>query len=128
MSTCTVTVTREDNLWVADAAGLPDHVVNVIDYQSLADLHADVPGWLADLLGVDEVAAVEYRYAVNGHDVTAQMRHLLEAQHELRRAQAEQERTRKEALAALADAGVSQRVMADVLGVSHQRVHQLVRS
>jgi hypothetical protein len=129
MSTYTVVVTHEDNLWVADAQGLPENVLEIIDYESLTDLHQDVPMWLADLLDVpgDDVE-VEYRYEVGGRDVTESMRRLFSTEAELRELTAERERARKDALAALSDAGLSQRAMASALDISHQRVHQLVHS
>lgn len=129
MTTYNVTVTHEDNLWVADVANTPSHVVGVMDYEHLADLHADVASFIADLLNVSETeVAVEYHYEVGGRDVTAALRHLLTAEQELRGAQQERERARKETLAELTDAGVSQATIGDVLGLSHQRVHQLVKA
>ena len=52
--------------------------------------------------------------------------HLMDAERELRRLQQEHERARKEAIEALSQAGLSQRVMADAVGLSHQRINQLL--
>lgn len=129
MSTYQVIVTREDDLWVAEAHGVPENVVGVMDYESLTELHEDVPLWLADLLNVpDEDVGVEYRYEVGGRDVTETMRRLFSTEAQLRELTAEREHARKQALAALSDAGLSQRAMASALDISHQRVHQLVHS
>lgn len=43
-------------------------------------------------------------------------------------ATAERDVARLEAIEAVRSAGLSQRVAADVVGLSHQRVHQLVNS
>lgn len=128
MTTYTVTVTREENLWVADASS--DAVgPAAMDYEHLAELHDDMPSFLADLLGVDENdVVIEYRYVVNERDVTDELGHLLDTERRLHDVTAEREQARRETLAAMAAAGVSQRVIADALGVSHQRVNQLVNS
>lgn len=129
MNTYTVTVTREDNLWVAVVDGLPKGVIGAMDYEHFGQLHDELPELIADLTDTDPDSFVlVWRYEINGSDLTTQLQRLLTVEAELRRAQGEQERARKEALAALADAGLSQRAMADVVGVSHQRINQLVKS
>ena len=128
MTTYTVTVTREENLWVADASSGAVGPA-AMDYEHLAELHDDMPSFLADLLGVDENdVVIEYRYVVNERDVTDELGHLLDTERRLHDVTAEREQARRETLAAMAAAGVSQRVIADALGVSHQRVNQLVNS
>jgi hypothetical protein len=127
MNTYGVTVKRDDDLWVALIDGLPEGVVGAADYEHFADLHADVPELVADLTDSDPSDfALNWRYELNGQDVTLELRRFLDLDKELRHVQHEHERARQEALAAMADAGLSQRVMADVLQLSHQRIHQLV--
>lgn len=129
MTTYSVTVTREDNLWVAVVDGLPEGVVGAMDYENFGDVADEVPELIADLTDTDPAAfAIDWRYVVNGKDVTEVLVSFLDHTLTLRQVQAEQDRVRKEALAAMADAGLSQRAMADVVGVSHQRVNQLVNS
>lgn len=129
MTTYTVTVTREDNLWTAVVDGLPRGVVGAMDYENFGDVADEVPELIADLTDADPAAfTIDWRYVVNGKDVTEVLVSFLDHTQTLRQAQAEQDRARKEALAAMADAGLSQRAMADVVGVSHQRVNQLVNS
>lgn len=67
-----------------------------------------------------------FRYEINGRDVTTQLSDYLSAERRLRQVRTSHERTRREALEALHDAGLSQRAMADVVGLSHQRVNQLI--
>jgi uncharacterized membrane protein len=82
---------------------------------------------VADLTDSDPSdLALNWRYELNGQDVPLELRRFLDMDKELRHVQHERGRARKEALAALADAGLSQRVMADVLQLSDQRVHQVV--
>lgn len=127
MTTYDVTVTREDNLWVADVHGLPKGVVSANDWEHFAELHDELPDLYGALLQADPATLTfRYRYEVNGEDVTAQLRSYLDAEGDFRAVQQNQERARKEALAALTGAGLSQRAMADVVGISHQRVNQLI--
>jgi hypothetical protein len=105
----TVTVTREDNLWVADIAGLTD--TNPDDF------------------------VLNWRYEVNGRDVTAQFQRFLAVEAELREQirheeelRATRDAERVALLRELAEAGLSQRVMGDAVSLSHQRVNQIIHS
>ena len=129
MRTYTVTVTREDHLWVAVASGLPKGVVGAMDYEHFLELREDFPIYLGELLEISSAdISIRWIYQINGKDVTSQLRKLLLAEEELLRTRQSQEDARKEALSALTDAGLSQRAMADVVGVSPQRINQLVHS
>ena len=119
-----VTVTREDDLWVAVVDGLPKGVIGAADYEHFADLHVELPELIADLTDSDpRQFTLTWRYEINGRDVTPELRRFLALEEDLRRVQRDRMRARQEALAALTDAGLSRRVMADVV---HQRVQQLV--
>lgn len=131
-----VTVTRDDNLWVATVHGLPPHLIAVTDVEHFADLDIEVRDLVAGLTdtGPDDFA-INWRYEVNGHDVTDQFHRFLAAQSELReqmrRAQELQEARDTERLALLRDltqAGLPQRAIGDAVALSHQRVHQLIKS
>ncbi|MGH3679933.1 MAG: hypothetical protein ACRDT2_06715 [Natronosporangium sp.] len=127
MSTFTVTVTREDNLWVAVATDPDGTTLGALDFTDFGDVRETMPEFVADMAGVDSgTPTIAWRYEINGKDVTAQIERLLAVEDQLHRVQREQERARKEALAALTDAGLSQRIMANVMHLSHQRIHQLV--
>jgi hypothetical protein len=75
------------------------------------------------------------RYEVNGRDVTDALTRFMAAERELREIMeyeaakaAERDAARLDAIHAVRSAGLSQRVAADVVGLSHQRVHQLVNT
>lgn len=130
MSTYDVTVTREDNLWVADIVEL----TAATDVVRFADLDVEVRDLIvgltdADLDGLD----LRWRYVVNDRDVSEVVRRFMAAEAELREAReqeaakaAERDAARLAAIHAIRAAGLSQRAAADVVGISHQRVHQLV--
>ncbi len=130
MSTYDVTVTREDNLWVADIVEL----TAATDVVRFADLDVEVRDLIvgltdADLDGLD----LRWRYVVNDRDVSEVVCRFMAAEAELREAReqeaakaAERDAARLAAIHAIRAAGLSQRAAADVVGISHQRVHQLV--
>lgn len=127
MSTFTVTVTREDNLWVAVATDPDGTILGALDFTDFSEVQETMPAFIADMAETDNASpTIAWRYEINGKDVTAEIRHLLAVEAQLHQVQREQERARKEALAALTDAGLSQRIMANVMHLSHQRIHQLV--
>jgi len=125
MTSYAVTVTRDDNLWVAVIDGLSP---GATDVERLADLEVEVRDLIAGLTDTDPDAfAIHWRYEVNGVDVTDKLGRFLAVDSELRDRMKEREALRAETVMTMAKAGVSQRVIADVIGVSHQRVHQLIR-
>ena len=128
MSVYTAVVTREDNLWVADIHG-DDLGPAAMDYEHLSELHDDVPSYVADLLRTTtDTVKVVFRYEVNGRNVTEQMERLMQAERQLRELQSQFENARMDVVNALIDAGLSQRTTADAVGLSHQRVNQLVKA
>jgi DNA-directed RNA polymerase specialized sigma24 family protein len=60
--------------------------------------------------------------------VTPAVTKLLEAEAELRNATHAREEARSQALRELAGTGLPQSAIGDILGVSHQRVHQLLKA
>ena len=122
-----VTVTREDDLWVADITG-EDLGPAATDAARFEDLDAEVRDLIAGLADADPVdLELTWRYILGGQDVTSTVQILLLAEKTLQSAERAYESARHLALLALRDAGLSQSVIGDVLGVSHQRVHQLLR-
>lgn len=128
-TTYEVWVTREDNLWVADVRGLPPHLIGATDVEHFADLDEEVRDLIAGLTDTEpDHFAIDWRYQVNGKDVTDKLARFLAVESELRERLAERDAARIDAVRQLTAAGLSQRAVGDVLGVSHQRVNQLVNS
>ncbi|MGH3526575.1 MAG: MerR [Pseudonocardiaceae bacterium] len=131
MTSYDVTVTREDNLWVA----LTDNV-GATDVEHFPELDVEVRDYIAGMTDADPGDfAIRWRYEVNGRDVTDVLTRFMAAERELRDVMAEEaakaaerDAARLDAILAVRSAGLSQRVAADVVGLSHQRVHQLVSS
>jgi len=127
MDTYTVTVTREDNLWVAVVDGLPQGVVGAADFEHFSDIHEDMRELIADLTDADPSDfTVEWRYELAG-DVTALVTEYLEAGREADRVEGWRDAARAALLRRL-NGPLSQRALADLVGVSHQRINQLVKS
>jgi len=128
MNTYQVEVTREDGLWVADIWG-PELGPAATDTVHFADLETEVRDLIAGLTdtGPGEFG-LTWRYSIGGADMTSTIRRLLEAEAGLQRATQAHEEARRKALSDLAGTGLSQSAIGDVLGVSHQRVHQLLKA
>lgn len=124
----TVTVTRDENLWVVRVAGLPEHVAGVADYLHFSEIKDEVPEFIADLTrSAPENFTITWRYEFGGEDVTEDVIQYLVAEEELRRSQTGRDRARARVLETMRREGVTQRAMADVVDLSHQRVHQLLK-
>lgn len=124
MTAYDVTVTREDNLWVADVVGL----AAATDVEHFTDLDVEVRDLIAGLTDTDpEDFAINWRYEVHGRDVTDQFLRFLAVESELRELRDKRDAERLALLQHLAEAGLSQRAIGDAAGLSHQRVGQLIR-
>lgn len=122
MSTYDVTVTREDGLWVADIHDLSPAATDVL---SFAELGTEVRDLIAGLTDADpDDFEIRWRYALGDERLNA----LLPSLERLNHCVHERETVRQEVVERLVRAGHSQRTAADVVGLSHQRVHQLVKS
>lgn len=127
MNSYDATVTREDDLWVAEVHGLPANMLNVTDAPHFADLHDDVPEMIAGLTGTEpDDITVHWRYEVNGRDVTEALGRFLAIEAEIGDKLAARESARKDAIRTLTDAGLSRRATGDAVGLSGGRVQQLV--
>ncbi|MGH3977804.1 MAG: winged helix-turn-helix transcriptional regulator [Pseudonocardiaceae bacterium] len=125
MKTYDVTVTREDNLWVADIAGM----TAATDMPRFADLDVEVRDLIAGLTDADpDDFTIRWRYVINGIDVTEQLTRFTTVEVELAAVLAERDETRRAVIRLLTEAGLSQRAISDTVGLSHQRVHQLQHS
>ncbi len=129
MTTYGVTVTRDSGMWAAVVDGLPPHVIGAIDVEHFADLRSEVQDLVAALTetGPDSFG-LTWRVIIEGQDVTTEVLALGAAEAVLDQALTAREGARQDALKALAGAGLSQAAIGDVLGLSHQRVHQLLKA
>jgi hypothetical protein len=124
-----VTVTRDAGLWAAVISGLPPHVIGATDVERFGDLDTEVRDLIAGLTDTDpDSFPLAWRYVVDGRDVTSVIIDLAESEHAYREAAAARDAARRGVIRSLLEAQMSQSAIGDVLGLSHQRIHQLVRA
>lgn len=129
MTTYEVTVTRNENLWAAVISDLPPSVIGTTDVEHFGELETEVRDLIAGLTesGPDSFD-LDWRFEIRGRDVTDAIVQLAQAEDGLRRAAQARDKARARALDVLHGTGLSQAVIGDVLGLSHQRIHQLLRA
>ena len=129
MTTYHVTVTREDNLWVAVIAGLPPNVLGATDVERFADLDTEVMDLIAGLTDTDvDPGDITWRYLFGDRDVTAHIAALRHVQATLNAVEGQRDDARLSLIRTGKGAGLSERTIADVLSMSHQRVNQLANT
>lgn len=122
-------VRRESRRWAVVIDGLPPNVIGAADVDRFADLDAEVRELIADLTDSDPRSfSLFWQYVIGDEDVTVEVSRLRNAELALRQAADERDDARRAAIEALARANVSQAVIGDVLGLSHQRIHQMLRA
>ena len=120
-----VTVTREDNLWVAVVQGLPG---GATDVERIKDLDVEVRDLIAGLCDTDpDDFDIEWHYEQNGHDLTAVLERLHDQEAKADQAIQERDKVRQSAIHMMREASLSLRAIADIVGLSHQRVQQLTK-
>lgn len=129
MTTYRVTVEREDQVWTALVEGLPSRVFGATDTDRFGDLEEMVRDLVATLLDADPSSFdLTWRYVQNGVEYTEAIDAALRASAALNEAEAAHEKARGAAVDTMVRAGLSQRAIGDALGLSYQRVGQLVRA
>jgi hypothetical protein len=125
-----VTVTREDELWVVVIQGpFPPGSIPVTDIPRFEDVPSESRDLIADLTGMaEDEFEISWRYEIHGRDVTETLLQLEQADREHERWTAERDRARDAALTTLAKAGLSQRTISEMVGLSQQRVQQILRA
>lgn len=119
-----VTVTREDHLWVAVVGGLAG---GATDVEHFGDLGIEVRDLIAGLADIDpEEISIEWRYVQGDHEYTPAVEGLREWEQGARKAIEQRDAARRAAIVAMRNATLSFRDIADIVGLSHQRVAQLV--
>lgn len=123
--TYTATVTREDGLWVAVVAEINPAATDVEHFNEIKPAVRDLIGGLTDKDPESGDFRVNWIFLHNGHDYSAAIEQLEAAEFEADRAVAHRDVFRRAAIKTMQRAGLSLRDIADVMGMSHQRVHQL---
>jgi hypothetical protein len=117
-------VSREDDLWVAVVAGIPG---GATDAERFADLPEAVSDLISTLLDVEPDSFwIDWHYRQDSHDLTDLIGHLREWEDLAERAARGRDASRHLVVESMHSAGLSYREIADVIGVSHQRVGQLL--
>lgn len=120
-------VTRHDGLWSAIVHGIPDGISAGYDVEHFAELRDSVREALIDLLEHDQFE-LQWAFGGPGHDYTRALGVAHTQAEAVTIAREHLERARFEAIAEMQGAGLSYRDIADALGISHQRVAQLVKA
>jgi DNA-directed RNA polymerase specialized sigma24 family protein len=118
-----VTVAREDGLWVAVVDGLAG---GATDVEHFNELDTEVRDLISGLADVDpHEFDIEWHFEQNGRDYTPVLQRLHEWETAAENAIKHRDASRRAAIVAMRSATLSYRDIADVLGLSHQRVAQL---
>jgi DNA-directed RNA polymerase specialized sigma subunit len=126
MSTYEAEVTRDDGVWAVVVHGLPPHTIGATDVEHFADLGDEVHELIAALTQTDlDSFDIAWRFVMNGQDVTAEIMQYNAAELALQSASGRRDEARRAVIKALMKTNLSQTAIGDVLGLSHQRVHQL---
>ncbi|MGW3959540.1 winged helix-turn-helix domain-containing protein [Amycolatopsis sp. NPDC005003] len=124
--TFTVVVTREANRWTATVVdGLEPGTVADREFERFADVDPGMRAILHGVTGVDPAQFyVRWRYRFGGDEQTGLVQDYQEA-HRIAEEVAEWHEGVRTRLVATLNGRISQRAIADLLGLSHQRVNQL---
>jgi hypothetical protein len=118
-----VTVSREDDLWVAVVADL---AAGATDVEHFDDLDVEVRDIIAGLTDADpEDFDVDWQYLQGEHDFTQQLLRWSESERAVAELLAERDEARHALIESMREAKLSFREIADVMGLSHQRIAQL---
>jgi len=120
----TVTVSREDNLWVAVVENLPGGATDVERFDDLHDAVYDLIATLTDTEPGD--FWVEWKFLQGSYRLFEMLRDLRQWETQADLAVSSRDAARRALVDAMRDAGLSYRDIADVIGTSHQRVGQIL--
>lgn len=119
-----VTVSREDDLWVAVVEGVPAGATDVERFEELPEAVRDL---ISTLLDVEPDSFwIDWHYRLGSHDLTDLIEHLREWEDLAERAARNRDASRRAVVESMHSAGLSYREIADVIGISYQRVGQLL--
>jgi hypothetical protein len=124
LSVYSVFVSREDDLWVAVVENLPAGATDVERFEELPEAVSDL---ISTLLDVEpNTFWIDWHYRLGEHDLTSLIGNLREWEDLAERAARNRDASRRAAMTSMRSAGLSYREIADVIGISHQRVGQLL--
>jgi hypothetical protein len=119
-----VTVSREDNLWVAVVDDLPGGATDVSRFYDLHDAVYDLIATLTDTEPGE--FWVEWKFLQGSYRLFEMLRDLHQWERQAEVALASRDAARRALVDAMRDVGLSYREIADVIGTSHQRVGQIL--
>jgi hypothetical protein len=119
-----VTVSREDNLWVAVVTDLPGGATDVDHFEDLPDAVRDLVATLTEIEPED--FWISWRYLQGSHELTEKIQDLRQWEQQAQLAVANRDAARQAAIEDMRNAGLSYREISDVVGISYQRVAQLL--
>lgn len=120
----TVTVSREDNLWVAVVNNLSGGATDVERFDDLYDAVHDLIATLTDTSPGE--FWVEWKFLQGSYRLFEMLRDLRQWETQAKLAVASRDAARRALVDAMREAGLSYREIADVIGTSHQRVGQIL--
>ena len=106
-----------------------NRTTDATDVLRFGDLDVEVRDVIAGLTDTDpDEFEIRWQHRTGDDDVTALISELAEVEAAAETATARRDAVRLEIIRRFSAAGLSQRVIADVLGLSHQRVNQLANA
>ncbi len=122
-----VQVFPEHELWVADIVDLG--ATDMLRFDELDELDEQVRDYISLMTDVEpDSFDLHWHYLAGTDDVTELVEGLAQVEIDAEHATSRRDTLRKQIITRMSAAGLSQRAIGDVLGLSHQRVHQLARS
>jgi hypothetical protein len=119
-----VVVSREVGLWVAVVEGLAAGATDVEKFEDLEDAVRDL---IASLVEIEPDSFwIDWQYRLGTQDLTVLIANLREWESLAEQATRHRDATRRALVESMRSAGLSYREIADVVGLSHQRIGQLV--
>lgn len=129
MTTYHVTVTREDGTWFADVDGLPSNLIGATDVPRFADRDVEVRDLVAGLTDTaPDQFDLAWRFSFGDSDVTELVIEFEHVERHLDELETRRDELRRELIRVGLAAKLWQSAIADVLGVSQQRVNQLANA
>lgn len=119
---------REGKQWTATVEGLPPGNSAHVRFAKMAQVEPTMRDVIASVLGCERHAFdLDVRYVFDGEDVTEAIQTYFVAAAAFEVAIGNRDAKRKTMVDELAEEGMSQRAIAQIIGRSHQRVNQILK-